>query len=178
MAMTAESNDFATHRKTLRVSNPQGRQRAAYYLQLPYRYAIPLTITCCLLHWLISQSVFYVNLMTFGVNGDRRPEKDISACGWSLAALAFTILLGAAMLIAILSLGFRKYSIEMPIMRSNSLRISAACHPPGSFEGAALLPIEYGVMKVGEQGQWRACFTTSRDFELLSTKVPKEKTNK
>ena len=174
MVMTAECNDFAAHRKTLRLSAPRDRQRSTYYLQLPYRYAIPLMIVCGLLHWLLSQSLFLVNLMVVGLDGKRKPDNDITACGWSPVALLFTLLLASLMLLALLLLGSRRYSIEMPIMRSHSLRISAACHPPDNFEGAALLPIEYGVVEMGGQEQWRACFTASREIVPLTTKVPKK----
>ncbi len=174
MVLTSECNDFAIHRKALRVSKPVGRQRSTYYLQLPYRYAVPLMVISCLLHWLISQSFFFVNLTIFGINGEPHPERNVLACGWSPIAIVFTLIVGGVMLIGIFILGFRKYSLEMQIMRSNSLKISAACHPPNGFEGAALQPVEYGIVDIdGEPGRWRACFTSMRNVQPLSTKVPK-----
>ena len=174
MVLTSESNDFAEHPKTLRVSKPAGKQRSTYYLQLPYRYAVPLIVTSCILHWLISQSLFYVNLIIIGINNERQPKRDIRACGWSPIAIVFTLIVGGIMLVAMLILGFRKYSLEMPVMRSNSLRISAACHPPKSFEGTALQSIGYGIVEIDrEEGRWRACFTSERDVMPLSTKVPR-----
>lgn len=35
-----EWSRFARHRKPLRVTSPEGKQRSTYYLQLPYTYAI------------------------------------------------------------------------------------------------------------------------------------------
>ena len=179
MVMTAECNDFALHRKTLRISQPRGKQRSTYYLQLPYRYAIPLMIMCGVLHWLISQSLFLVELLVQGLDGKRKPDNDITACGWSPVALLFVLLLGGLMLLALLLVGgLRRYSVEMPIMRSHSLRISAACHPPKKEgceeEEVALQPIQYGVVEDGEgeeAGQWRACFTSREDVVPLTTKV-------
>ena len=44
--------------KTLRCSNPEGQQRATYFLQLPFRFAVPLISVAAIIHWLISQSIF------------------------------------------------------------------------------------------------------------------------
>lgn len=66
MSLAAEWADFAKERKGLRVSSdPVGFQRAAYFLQLPYRYALPLIVTAGVMHWLVSQSIFLVFLEAF-----------------------------------------------------------------------------------------------------------------
>lgn len=50
IAMAHEWSDFAIKRKSLRVFNPTGQQRGTYFLSLPYKIAIPLTIGSGLLH--------------------------------------------------------------------------------------------------------------------------------
>ncbi|KAF2834550.1 hypothetical protein M501DRAFT_1000189 [Patellaria atrata CBS 101060] len=58
MLATLELHDFVKHRKGLRVSTvPKKEQRGTYFLQVPYRYGIPLMIISILLHWLVSQSI-------------------------------------------------------------------------------------------------------------------------
>ena len=44
MLLTAEWADFAHKRRPLRVSDPKPGQRSAYFLQLPYRYTLPLML--------------------------------------------------------------------------------------------------------------------------------------
>src|SRR5688572_23923235 len=42
MLLAQEWSTYAYTRKPLRVSYPSGEQKSTYFLQLPYRYAIPL----------------------------------------------------------------------------------------------------------------------------------------
>ena len=159
MTMTAEYNDFAVKRKTLRVSRPKGQQRSTYYLQLPYRYSVPLIICSGILHWMISQSLFPVYLTYFDNAGVARPDRDISACGWSAIAVIFTLILGTVMVLVLCILGCRKLNTGMPVMRSNSLDIGAACHPPVPDINMALQPVSYGATNVKGYRSWYACFT-------------------
>ena len=176
MVMTAECNDFATHRKTLRVSQPRGQQRSTYYLQLPYRCAIPLMLVSSALHLLISQSIFLANLIVYDVSGVEAPDLNVIAQGWSPIAIIFTLIFIGLMFISLLIVGWhRTYSKEMPLMRSKSLYISAACHPPKESKNAALGPIGFGVMEEDTPGQWRAAFTSYRNTALLSSKVPTQR---
>jgi hypothetical protein len=56
-----ELNGYGIERKGLRVSAERiGAQRVTYFLQLPYRYALPLMITSGLLHWMSSQAFFWL----------------------------------------------------------------------------------------------------------------------
>ena len=166
MAMTAEYNDFAAQRKPLRVSKPKGQQRSSYYLQLPYRYSVPLIICSGLLHWLLSQSLFPVYIIYFDNAGIAEPDKDISACGWSPIAVVFTLILGGAVVLVLCILGCRKLNVGMPVMRSNSLDIAAACHPPVAKEDMALEPLSYGATNVRGFRSWHASFTNERVVPL------------
>ena len=63
MAQAIEWSDFAFRRKGLRVSSsPKGYRRSTYFLQLPYRYAVPLIALSGVLHWLVSQSIFLIDV--------------------------------------------------------------------------------------------------------------------
>lgn len=92
MLLTAEMNSNASHHIALRVTDPRGEQRSTHYLQLPYRYAIPLMIIFGTLHWVFSQSLFLVQISTFNIN--QQYTDVIQACGWSGSALATALGLG------------------------------------------------------------------------------------
>jgi hypothetical protein len=87
MATTQEWNSFATSRKGLRVSQPSGSQRSTYFLQLPYKYSIPLTITSGVMHWLLSQSFFLVRQDYRNRDGSLQSDLSRSACGMSPLSL-------------------------------------------------------------------------------------------
>ena len=121
---------FAFFRKGLRVSKPRGEQRASFYLELPLRYGLPLVGVSSLLHWLVSQSLFFVRIMVYNADGTHSESGNITSCGYSPIAIFFTILAGCVMLLGMIVMGFRKYPIGMPLAGSCSAVISAACHPP------------------------------------------------
>lgn len=129
MLLTAEFNNYATKRKPLRVSWPKGLQRSTYYLSLPYRYSIPLLINHVILHWLVSQSLFFVEIILFDTDENQTSEKLI-ACGHSPIAIIFTMILCTSMLLVLLSLRYSRFKSNMPLAGSCSEAISAACHPP------------------------------------------------
>ena len=142
MLLAVEFNDYAAERKPLRVSWPKGHQRSTYYLSLTYRYSIPLLITHAMLHWLVSQSLFFVEVILYDTVGNITPER-LVACGYSPMAMIFALLLGASMMIVILALGFRYFKNSMPLASSCSAAISAACHAPTGC-GDALKPVMWG----------------------------------
>lgn len=142
MLLAVEFNDYAAERKPLRVSWPKGLQRSTYYLSLPYRYSIPLLIAHTILHWLVSQSLFFVEVILYDMVGNLTPERLIT-CGYSPMAIIFAVVLGISMMIVILGLGFRHFKNSMPLAGSCSAAISAACHPPPGG-GDALKPVMWG----------------------------------
>jgi len=62
--MGQEWNRFGstTGRKHPRVTCPQGAQRESYWLQLLYRYALPLMACSAFIHWSTSQAIFFARL--------------------------------------------------------------------------------------------------------------------
>ena len=148
MTLTEEYLQFANHRKPLRVTDPRGAQRSTYWLQLPYRYAIPFLIAMGVLHWLVSQSIFLVRIAVIDQNGMQDYSREVGGCGWSPDALIATVILGAFIILALFGVGFRKLPNGMPIVSSCSAAISAACHRAESDgDDAVLYPLQYGVVK-------------------------------
>ena len=126
-----EWRGFASVCKGLRVSRPKGEQRSTFYLQLPLRYGLPLVVASSLLHWLVSQSLFFVRILIFPSEGGTYEEAtSVTSCGYSPIAIFFVILTGCTMLVGMLILGWKRYPLGMPLAGSCSAIISAACHPP------------------------------------------------
>jgi len=148
MAGAAEWNSFASSRKGLRVTRPVGQQRDTYFLQLPYRWSLPLTIISGGLHWLLSQSIFLVRIDTYDRKGKLvEGESSKSACGFAptsftTLAICFFLLVGIVGLI-----GRKKIEVRIPFAASCSLVISAACHTPPSDPEAYTKPVKWGVVE-------------------------------
>jgi hypothetical protein len=145
----AEWNSFARQRKGLRVSSdPAGEQRGTHFLQLPYRWAIPLMTFSVILHWLCSQSLFLVSTefdhsLFLDAGADAycdSPDANIQqtwglclvqyfTCGYSPVAILSTIGLGVFMILFAVLIGRREYrNSGIPVAGSCSAAISAACH--------------------------------------------------
>ncbi|BAE65698.1 unnamed protein product [Aspergillus oryzae RIB40] len=155
MTLAAEWSNYALHRKGLRVSStPQGSQRTTYFLSLPYTYAIPLLIFSTVLHWLISQSLFLVNVETYDMQLERFRLFDFATCGYSPVAIVCAIVVGGVMVFGLVGLGFRRFGSGMPVAGSCSLAIAAACYPgvssvDGCGDAVETMPLRWGVVYQG-----------------------------
>ncbi|KIW04859.1 uncharacterized protein PV09_04041 [Verruconis gallopava] len=149
MVMAKEWSDFAHERKTLRVSAPVGKQRSTYYLQLPYRYAIPLLLSSMLLHWVTSQAIFLDRRIVLQVWwGEPYEDNDVgsvSTVGYSPVAAIICLLIGVSMLVALVFVALGRYKPGIPLAASCSAAISAACHLERNEPDAAVLPLLWGV---------------------------------
>lgn len=135
MLLTQKWTQYASKRKPLRVSSPKGVQRGTYYLQLPYRYGLPLLICSGLLHWLTSQSIFLPRIDVRDTFGNEVPSQSISTCGYSPMAIILVTVVGFTAVLVGIGNGFRKHKAVAPLARSCGAIISAACHPPdGSID--------------------------------------------
>jgi len=115
-------------RKSLRVTWPRGQQRSTYYLQLPYRYSIPLTISLVLMHFLISQSIFLARLQYYNSVG-RLTDYGFNDVGFSPRATATACCVGVVMILAQILHACRPLDNRIPIHGNSSAVISAMCHP-------------------------------------------------
>ncbi|PKY07948.1 hypothetical protein P168DRAFT_331255 [Aspergillus campestris IBT 28561] len=147
MLIATEYDGYGTDRKPLRVSWPKGLQRSTYYLSLPYRYSICLLSASAALHWLISQSLFFVAIIPHSIDGTPTPNSERVTCGFSPLSIIFAMSLGVLMVGAILALGMRRFKSNIPLAGSCSAAISAACHPLSDDEHA-LRPIMWGEVQI------------------------------
>lgn len=161
ICFATEWNNFGKHRKGLRTTTPTGLQRSAHFLQLPYRWAIPLTTISGVLHWLLSQTLFLVRLEKRKLNGDLYPESTC-ACGYSpLSLLVFTLVF-LILLLVLLFLLLRKMYICVPAAGHSSAVISAACHPPQDDINAHLKVVSWGVVENPDGEKIGHCTFTSQ----------------
>lgn len=120
---------MASQRKGLRVSHPEKAQRSTYFLQLPYRWAILLTIASGSLHWLISQTLFLVQIDVQSATGEHETNKAFVGL-WVLSIQLFCAesVFGAIIMAAymVVTLPLRE---NIPFGASCSAIISAAYHP-------------------------------------------------
>ena len=114
--------------KTLRASDPVGQQRSTYFLQLPFRFAIPLIIVSALLHWLISQSIFVSIITIYDELGNLKENFAVTTCGFSPFAMILVIIGGILLALAIAGIGRMRLDPGMRVVGSCSAAISAACH--------------------------------------------------
>jgi hypothetical protein len=142
MSLGVEWQNYMPEPKGLRVSTvPAGAQRSTYFLQLPYRFALPLMGMSGILHWLLSQSLFLVYIESYVWDDDSRTylgtdsnpdfgtNMNMITCGWSPFALLLVILAQVVLVVAVVAIGRRRFKTGMPIASTRSIAIAAACHP-------------------------------------------------
>jgi hypothetical protein len=180
MLAMQEFSRFSHRRRTLRVSSPVGAQRYTYWLQLPFTFSIPLLATSGVMHWFISQSIFLARVQIIDESGNKMTADTatdggdylFTLPGYSPKAVLCALCLGAAMVIVIFGMGFRKHPGGVPFVANNSMAISASCHPPEGDGDAAIKPVMWGAVKKAENGEPGHCSFTSYDVE---PPVPGEK---
>lgn len=145
MLMEQEWQAFAHRRKPLRVSKPIEGQRSTYFLELPYKYSVPLMATCGLMHWLISQAIFLAHVVSYGVDGSRNPDDDILTCGYSPIGIIFSIVAGKTMVALLGLMSMRRYIPGLPLAKSRSSVISTVCKRLPADTSASSSRIKWGL---------------------------------
>jgi hypothetical protein len=161
MCLAQEWNQQAVSGKTLRVTNPSGEQRSTYFLNLPYRWAIPLTIMSGFLHWLLSQSLFLARREIRDVNGNLVPSESKCTCGYSALSILVFSLTWICLLLVVLALLLRRMDQNLPQTKNCSLVISAACHPSPDDVDPQLRRVQWGVVRSRYGGDIGHCTLTS-----------------
>lgn len=162
---------YAHKRKGLRVSRqPIGAQQASYFLQLPYRFGIPLILLSGTLHWLVSQAIFLVAIDFYDYDGKFGSYDvndiayfDFKTCGYSPIAIITVFVMGGLMIIAIVAFGYVRYNGGMTLAGNCSMAISAACHLDKGIdrdgEVTAMEKLQWGVVSVSEDGVGHCSFS-------------------
>jgi hypothetical protein len=79
------------------------------------------------------------------------------------------IIIGIVLFLALIALGMRRYSGEMPLASTCSAAISALCHPPKEDGEASLFPVMWGEVSQDEKGVGHCSFTTAADVKKPDT---------
>lgn len=114
MATAREWNSFGTSRKGLRVSQPTGCQRSTYFLQLPYKYGVPLAFWSGIMHWMLSQAFFFVRKDYKDINGILDTVNSTSACGFSPLSLVIMLSVFFVVVVVIAVFAWRQYQVRVP----------------------------------------------------------------
>lgn len=147
LSLAKEWSRYGARRTPLRVSKPRGEQRSTYFLQIPYRHAIPFTAFSTFLHWSMSQAIFFSQVDARDPIG--APSKSAEtdgriSCSYSPLGMILTAIAIFALMVFAISLGLRKVQSGIPLAGSSSAAISAACHSP---EGPSeLLAVIWGAI--------------------------------
>lgn len=117
--------------KGLRVTSPvpETEQRSTYFLSLPYKWSIPITLVVTLIHWLVSVMFTFVQLDVHRND----PESGVTSINYVLfwrnvLILVVPIGLGAYGVLFLLSI-FKKYPESITLAGCCSASIAAACQP-------------------------------------------------
>jgi hypothetical protein len=170
MFLADEWSRFGRHRKPLRVSTPKEGQRKTYFLQLPYRIALPLMGMSGLLHWLVSQSIFLAVIAEYDDLGNLYNSVALATCGYSPFAMIFVMVAGTCIIVFAISLGFRRFDGCPPLVGSCSAAISAACHAPSWDTHASTKPLQWGAVSniASPGGIGHCCFSSGLVSEPVS----------
>lgn len=155
MLLGAEYDSFAIRRRPLRVSWPSGSQRSTYFLTIPYKYSIPSMSLSAILHWLVSQSLFFtvITIHVILPDPDSVQKNLLRSSAWSPIPTIFAICLVLVILLILLVLGLVSMKSSMPLAGNCSAAISASCHPP-SDDRDATGPVMWGeVLSVSDSEQ-------------------------
>lgn len=142
--MEPPRNHYACQSQWKAVNNSQRT-----YLNMPCRYATPIVVLNIALHWLVSKNIYYVSIIPYGPKGQAGglDSGEIRSLAYSSLATFVSVLIGALMVCILLVLSIRWLDSEIPVTRSCSAVISAACHPPRHEESESHI---LGEMKWGE----------------------------
>lgn len=155
---------------------------------MPLKYGLPLMSSMAILHWLVSQSVFVVQIVSYWSDGSQDINSSIAQDGYSPLGIMLcksslmnhhsqrlswitngglsALILGLVMIIALALIGIRKFPDRTHLAFTSSAVISAACHQPLPEDGEAhKFPVQWGVVSQDddERGVGHCSFTTARD---------------
>lgn len=176
VSVSREWAAFAMSRKGLRTTKPVGSQRSTYWLQVPYRFALPMMACSAVLHYITSQVLFfsefrvYKNNLTLSTLGEdtRRSAlaTTVSGLGYSDTAWLMLCISMAVLFFMIVVIGCLVCKSRLPPIRFCSAVISAACHRPDWDPEAHKKQLQWGEVTSlrfdGEGGEiiGHCCFTS------------------
>jgi hypothetical protein len=183
MFLAQDWSKFAFRAQPLMTSKPVGKQRGTWLLGAPLEWGLALYALQTLLHWLVSQSIFVVQIIVYNKDGSPRaydPQttndfSHISNCGYSPIAIIFSVIAaGFLMLSAILLLWRRFPEGSPPVVSTCSAAISAACHPLTRTDDMRYEYLRWGSNGGFLDGVGHCSLTPARAFDCGQAFEPQE----
>ncbi|KAF2446411.1 hypothetical protein P171DRAFT_430575 [Karstenula rhodostoma CBS 690.94] len=147
MAGAYEWNNLGSSRKGLRVTKPLHQQRDTYFLQLPLRFSLPLMAMSGWFHWLLSQSIFLVQIYAYDREGNLIQSDSISGLGISSISFIVLCVTFFAFVLVVGLVGRKRLRVRIPFAASCSLVVSAACHAPSREQDTHWQQVQWGVVQ-------------------------------
>ena len=149
MLLSAEYSSYGVDRKPLRVTWPVegSKQRSTYWLSIPYQYGIPVMALFTILHWLVSQGVYFLLVIPYNTDGNPMYAEKKSTPTYSYMPLIIAGALLGVLGIMIVGMSFRRLKSAIPLAGTCSAAISAACHLP---ENVGTNTVAHGELMWGE----------------------------
>ena len=119
-----------------------------------------------ILHWFISQSLFFASVSVFDYNYVLDKSKTVKNLRWSPLAVLLGLILWLLTILALPTLRFQKYPTGMPLAGSNSAVISDACHPEERAD-ITERPLKYDVLRSTDTEAGDALDSRRRWWNLL-----------
>ena len=113
-----------------------------------------------ILHWCVSQSIFFARVILFDNENKVNPNESISTCGYSNIVIISVIILESFIVLLKILIGSRKYKTNMSLVESCSAVISAACHFLKNDTNASLLSLMWGAVGTEESSVKHCCFSS------------------
>jgi hypothetical protein len=177
-------------RKGLRVSSPAPytAQRSKYFLSVPFKWAIPSMVSLTLLHWLVSQMLFFSDLDIYRMQPEGLPRVDTLGYVYTsaLPAILAVSLSGVILIALVLTALIPKFPANVPLSGCCSASIAAACQPSrvgpdnetllGEFEpDLACQKLKWGVVEKHDDGDsnsiGHATFAARETTQLVKGKL-------
>lgn len=184
MLAAAEYSSYGVDRKPLQVTWPVkgSQQHSIYWLSVPYQYDIPIMVLYMILHWLVSESIYYVRMTPYSVDDQPLYNTETSSLALAPLPLFFAVVVGFLMISFLVALSFRRFKSTMRLAGPCSAAISAACHPSKDDTDTAALgqlvwgetnpPPDWDIDQSGDNDHEGHCSFTSLDaVQPSSTKL-------
>lgn len=165
LSIIREWNGFRKAKKRLRISqDASGSQISTRFLSLPTLDSACLMIISALLHWLMSESLFYIHVNVLDPNGNSVLSDQLNCIGYSvLGMMIVLIILGVLTFTTWMLSLLGRFPAGMPVVGSCSAGISAACHPIGEGDISEKL-VSWG--EVSGRNHEGHCSFTSREASM------------
>ena len=166
-----EWSGFVHERKVLRVTQSIGMQRSSYWLQFSYKYNVPLFIIFGILHWCVSQNIFFARVIFLNNENNVDSYESIFKCDYFNIVIISVIILGSIIVLMKIFFESRKYKTGMSFVENCNVVISAVCHFLKNDSNANLFSILWEVVETKKNSIKHCCFSNLGDSSFVENEM-------